>query len=160
MKIRQAWCIVVGNESICKRRDIASLVIRDNRDNQLSRITIITTITRKMKNTIKSHKNFDFRENDGVVSSSFFIKWRPMKFEKPEYGLVVTKKNFPAAHDRNYAKRRLREWIRANKLPDDRDVIFIARKSILETDHDFGIKQVKRALKEIYNPNSAKKMKV
>ena len=102
-----------------------------------------------MKNTIKSHKNFKFPENNWIVQGPFHFKWRDKLFEAAEYGLVVTKKTFPKAVDRNRAKRLLRVWIMANKLPKDRDILFVARPSILNTTREEGVRHVKSVIKRI-----------
>jgi len=102
-----------------------------------------------MKNTIKSHKNFRFPENNWIVQGPFHFKWRPKLFEAAEYGLVAAKKTFPGAVRRNRAKRLLRVWIMANKIPRGFDVLFIARPSILETTREDGIRHVKTALKRM-----------
>jgi len=102
-----------------------------------------------MKNTIKSHKNFKFPENNWITCGSFHLKWRPKLFETAQYGLVVAKKIFPQAVNRNRAKRLLRVWIQANRLPTDMDVLFIARPSILDTKMPEGINRVRTAINKI-----------
>ena len=102
-----------------------------------------------MKNTIKSHKNFKFPESNWIVQGPFHFKWRDKLFDGAEYGLVVTKKTFPTAVARNRAKRLLRVWIMANKLPQGHDLLFVARPSVLETARKDGIRHVKTALKKM-----------
>jgi len=102
-----------------------------------------------MKNTIKLHKNFKFPENNWLTEGPLHLKWRPKLFESPQFGFVATKKTFPRAVDRNRAKRLLRIWIRANTLPKDLDLLFVARPSILEINYLDGAHLVKTVVKKI-----------
>jgi ribonuclease P protein component len=80
---------------------------------------------------------------------TFIIKYRKKKHEISEHGFVASKKNFPHAVQRNRAKRLLREWTRLCKLPDEIDVILIARSEILSTTLKDGLGQVAAAIKKI-----------
>ena len=80
---------------------------------------------------------------------AFIIKWRAKKHGTAEYGLVVSKKTFPTAVARNRAKRLLRAWLAQTGLLNDFDILFIAKRQILETDLDDGIKQIKTVFKKI-----------
>lgn len=103
-----------------------------------------------MRNTIKKHADFLMQENDLTARSAFFlIRAKKAKFpDDARYGLIVTKKTFKHAVDRNRAKRLLRDWIAFNEkfLRDDLDYVFIARRAILETDRESGRTAMKKAL--------------
>ena len=102
-----------------------------------------------MKNTIKSHQNFDFGNCKPCIMPALLMKFREKKFETGQYGLIASKRTFKLAVDRNRAKRLLRDWIQQNKLPKDFDILFIARSQILETAQKEGIVQMKKALRKI-----------
>ena len=88
-----------------------------------------------MRNTIKNHKDFTIENEDATARCAYcLIRARHIRFPgDPQYGLVVTKRTFRNAVDRNRAKRLLREWIRQNErhMRDDLDYVFIARSMIL-----------------------------
>ena len=111
-----------------------------------------------MRNTIKKHQNFLIGENDiNARCALFFVRARPAHFtEDPQYGLVVTKKLFKFAVDRNRAKRLLRDWIRFNEkyMCDNLDYIFIARRGILQTNRTNGREAMRKALHYIKKLNS------
>lgn len=105
------------------------------------------------RKTIRNHKDFLTAPNDlMVLSDCFILKVKPAKIAgDARYGLVVTKKTFKLAVQRNRAKRLLRDWIAFNEqfmLPD-LDYIFIARSGILNSDRENGRAQVFRAFKKI-----------
>jgi ribonuclease P protein component len=103
-----------------------------------------------MKNTIKAHKNFDFEGAGSVAMPSFFLKYRPKKFDHGQYGLIASKRTFPLAVHRNRAKRLLREWIRkSGGLPEHLDFLIIARAEILKTRLAGGSGQMRKALKKV-----------
>jgi len=102
-----------------------------------------------MKNTIKAHKNFMFRDSEMLPMPAFFTKFRPKLFATGQYGLVVSKRVFRLAVVRNRAKRLLRAWIYRSKLPKDFDVIFIARPKIFETKLSDGVGQMRKVLKQV-----------
>jgi ribonuclease P protein component len=102
-----------------------------------------------MKNTIKAHKNFDFKNEIAAIERSFIMKCRAPIHESPEYGLIAAKRTFRRAVDRNRAKRMLREWIAGAGRPADQDVLLIARTAILETTMPDGVRQMAKALKKI-----------
>ena len=108
---------------------------------------------RDMRNTIKKHKDFLIGENDlNARCAMFFVRARPTHFkEDPQYGLVVTKKNFKLAVARNRAKRLLRDWIRFNEkhMSNDLDYIFIARTPILTATRTEGRNEMRKALNYI-----------
>ncbi len=106
--------------------------------------------------TILNHKDFLVSSNDvhGFVvrTDDFMVKTKSSKeYGNNRYGLVVTKKNFKFAVQRNRAKRLLRDWIAFNEdlmLPD-LDYILIAKTSVLECSREKGRKAMRDAFKEI-----------
>lgn len=79
----------------------------------------------------------------------FFVRACPARFpDDPQYGLIVTKRLFKLAVDRNRAKRLLRDWIKFNEngMCNDLDYIFIARHSILNTTRTDGRTAMRKAL--------------
>lgn len=111
-----------------------------------------------MRNTIKNHKDFIRSETDIEAKSAFFfIRAKPaIKSKDPRYGLIVTKKTFKLAVERNRAKRLLRDWIRFNEklLSDNLDYIFIARRPILDAGREDGRIALKKALNYIKKQNA------
>lgn len=108
---------------------------------------------RVMRNTIKQHYNFLMSERDmNARCALFFVRARPARFPNdPQYGLIVTKKLFKFAVNRNRAKRLLRDWIRFNEkyMCDDLDYIFIARRDILNATRTDGRTAMHKALNYI-----------
>lgn len=104
-----------------------------------------------MRNTIKNHNDFAMGDNDPTARSAmFFIRSKPAKFpDDPRYGLIVTKKTFKFAVDRNRAKRLLRDWIAYNEklMRGDADYVFIARRAILNATRADGRVAMKKALR-------------
>lgn len=111
-----------------------------------------------MRNTIKKHHNFLISDKDiNARSTIFFIRARPSrKLNEPQYGLIVTKKTFKLAVDRNRAKRLLRDWIRFNEkhMCDNLDYIFIARKNILHATRSDGRDSMRKSLNYIKKINA------
>lgn len=103
-----------------------------------------------MRNTIKKHYNFLSSESDiSARTQDFFIRARPARIsDDPQYGLIVTKRTFKLAVNRNRAKRLLRDWIHFNEkhMSDDLDYIFIARYSILTASREDGREEMRKAL--------------
>lgn len=103
-----------------------------------------------MRNTIKRHTDFLPGDDDiDARSAWFFVRAKKVKQpDDPRYGLVVTKKTFKLAVQRNRAKRLLRDWLRFNEksLRKDLDYIFIARRNILNATRDEGREAMKKAL--------------
>ncbi len=103
-----------------------------------------------MRDTIKKHKDFVAGDNDLTARNAcFLIRAKRTKFPgDARYGLIVTKKVFKHAVDRNRAKRLLRDWIAFNQklLRDEWDYVFIARGAILNTDRESGREAVRKAL--------------
>lgn len=110
-----------------------------------------------MRQTIRKHKDFMVRENDPVVKTPLFIvRSRPTLWDgDAKYGLIVTKKTFRLAHDRNRAKRLLRVWIRMceSDMNSKMDYIFIARAAILNATLPVGIETMNKALQQLLNDN-------
>lgn len=103
-----------------------------------------------MRDTIKNHKHFIMHPDDPVAKSSYFlVRVCPTRWPgNAQYGLIVTKRTFRHAVDRNRAKRLLREWIRRyeNYMRPDLDYIFIARAPILGATRDQGYESIRKAL--------------
>jgi len=120
--------------------------------NHLSLITDGDTIT-IMKNTIKKHSDFTFPDDAPTYRCDLFmVKSRPARVpDHGEYGLIVSKKKFRRATQRNRAKRLIRAWIFAgsNKLPPNLDFLFIARDKILESDFATGQGHIKSAIAKL-----------
>lgn len=104
-----------------------------------------------MRNTIKNHNDFAMGDNDPTARCAmFFVRTKSAKFpDDPRYGLIVTKKTFKFAVDRNRAKRLLRDWIAYNEklMRDDADYVFIARRAILNATRTDGRVAMKKALR-------------
>ena len=103
-----------------------------------------------MRDTIKRHKDFAVGEDDGTARCAYFlIRARTTLFPgDARYGLIVTKRTFRHAVDRNRAKRLLREWLHRYQdyLRPDLDYIFIARPSIFEATRLEGYLAMRKAL--------------
>ena len=110
-----------------------------------------------MKNTIKSHKDFDFDGTKSIAMPAFYVKYRPRRFESGEYGLIASKRNFPTAVKRNRAKRLMRAWLGKCKLPSKYDILLIAKSEILETKIEDGVGQMAKAIKKIKSSKTNKK---
>jgi len=112
-----------------------------------------------MRDTIKNHKDFAAGENDPTARSALFlVRAKPAKFpDDARYGLIVTKRTFKLAVDRNRAKRMLRDWLRFNEkwLRPELDYIFIARRAILNASRLDGRVAMKKALRYIYKTYGA-----
>lgn len=103
-----------------------------------------------MRDTIKRHIDFSITDADQMArSAGFLVRMRPTRFPgRARYGLVVTKRTFRHAVDRNRAKRLLRVWIRATDkmMRPEFDYIFIARPDILKWSTNDGVGAMRRAL--------------
>lgn len=108
-----------------------------------------------MRNTIKNHNDFKTdRAYPYAPTGLFTIRTRPCKFPgDARYGLVVTKRNFRFAVQRNRVKRLLRDWIAfaENYMCDDMDYVFYAHPEILGDDvnRDMGREKMVAALRNI-----------
>lgn len=107
------------------------------------------------RKTIKKHDDFaTVLDAPSARSAYFFIRTKKAKFENDaRYGLVVTKKTFKHAIDRNRAKRLLRDWIAYNEslLRPDWDYIFIVKRDIFCADRYSGRNAMKKALRYLQN---------
>lgn len=116
-----------------------------------------------MRNTIKNHIDFATdRSCPYATTDLFIIRTRPAKFENDaRYGLVVTKRNFRFAVERNRAKRLLRDWIRFAEqyMCDNLDYVFFANANILNetVTREIGRDTMVRALQNIKNRNDSLK---
>jgi ribonuclease P protein component len=107
------------------------------------------------RNTIKKHSDFVAGESDPMARCAYFlVRAKPAKYQDDaRYGLIVTKKTFKHAIDRNRAKRMIRDWIAYNEnmMRSDWDYIFIIRRDILDTDRESGRTAMKKALQYLKN---------
>ncbi len=117
-----------------------------------------------MRNTIKKHDDFLVGPDDfNARCAMFFVRARPARFSNDaRYGLIVTKKTFKLAVDRNRAKRMLRDWIRfnENQMCNELDYVFIARRPLLFSGRTDGRTAMKKALhyiKRTYEKSRKKK---
>ncbi len=103
-----------------------------------------------IRDTIKNHADFAMGENDPVAKSAYFLV-RAKRAKLPDdarYGMIVTKKTFKHAVDRNRAKRMLRDWIAhcEHMMCPEWDYVFIIRRAIIEADRTSGRDAMKKAL--------------
>ena len=103
-----------------------------------------------MRKTIKKHIDFATTPDDlSGLSAYFIVRAKYAKYPNDaRYGLVVTKRTFKHAVDRNRAKRLLRDWIHFHDdmmLPN-LDYIFVARAPILNATRDEGRVAMRKAL--------------
>ncbi|MBQ2017260.1 MAG: ribonuclease P protein component [Alphaproteobacteria bacterium] len=103
-----------------------------------------------IRDTIKRHEDFAMGENDPVAKSAFFLA-RAKSAKHPDdarYGIIVTKKTFKHAVDRNRAKRLIRDWIAFNEnlMNPEWDYVFVIRRAILDADRASGRDAMKKAL--------------
>ena len=103
-----------------------------------------------IRDTIKNHSDFAAGDNDPTARSAFFlVRTKPAKHpDDARFGLIVTKKTFKHAVDRNRAKRLIRDWFEHNEkmMRDDWDYIFVIRRDILNADRDSGREAMRKAL--------------
>jgi len=105
------------------------------------------------RKTIRAHRDF-ITKLDDFKSSHYFFMVRAKKAKIPgdaRYGIIVAKKFFKLAVQRNRAKRLVRDWISANEhlMNDNLDYIFVLRDTILNADCISGRKQMAYALRRI-----------
>ncbi|MBR5153654.1 MAG: ribonuclease P protein component [Alphaproteobacteria bacterium] len=102
------------------------------------------------RNTIKNHADFAPNNNDPTARCAFFLaRTKSAKFpDDPRYGMIVTKKSFKHAVDRNRAKRLLRDWIEFNEnmMCPEWDYVFVIRRDILSASRTEGRDAMKKAL--------------
>ena len=103
-----------------------------------------------IRNTIKNHADFAMGENNPVARCAFFlVRAKPAKHpDDARFGMIVTKKTFKHAVDRNRAKRLLRDWIAFNEkmMRPEWDYVFIIRRAIIDADRTTGRTAMKKAL--------------
>ena len=103
-----------------------------------------------IRDTIKKHSDFAMGENDPTARCAFFlVRAKIAKLPNDaRYGLIVTKRTFKHAIDRNRAKRLLRDWIEFNEkmLVPEYDYVFVARRDILTADRTSGRTAMGKAL--------------
>lgn len=105
------------------------------------------------RKTIRNHRDFFVPQNGlSVATDCFFAKAKPAKIPcDARYGLIVSKRNFKFAVQRNRAKRLMRDWITANEdlMSPELDYVFVVYKPVLDCDCENGRKQIKSALSKI-----------
>ncbi len=103
-----------------------------------------------IRDTIKKHADFVARENDPVARCAYFlVRAKKAKFPNDaRYGMIVTKKTFKHAVDRNRAKRMMRDWIAFNEhmMRPEWDYVFIIRRDIANADRLSGRVAMRKAL--------------
>lgn len=103
-----------------------------------------------IRDTIKKHDDFAVGTNDPTARCAYFlVRAKKAKYENDaRYGIIVTKKTFKHAVDRNRAKRVLRDWIAYNEelLHPEWDYVFVVRRDILSADREEGRLAMKKAL--------------
>lgn len=102
------------------------------------------------RNTIKKHEDFAMGDGDLTAKSAYFlVRAKIAKIPgDARYGMIVTKKTYKHAVDRNRAKRMLRDWIAHNEhmMRPEWDYVFIIRRAMLEADRTSGRVAMKKAL--------------
>ena len=115
------------------------------------------------RKTIRKHMDFITPPDCLMARGSFFvIKTKPAKIPNDaRYGLVVTKKSFKLATQRNHVKRLIRDWIAYNQdlMSPELDYIFILNPSVLDKNRENGRKEIQKAFEKILKllKNSANK---
>ena len=103
-----------------------------------------------MRKTIKNHGDFAMTPDDlSGLSSYFIVRAKYAKYPNDaRYGLVVTKRTFKHAVDRNRAKRLLRDWIQFHQdmMLSNMDYVFVARAPILNATREEGRTAMCKAL--------------
>ncbi|WP_201510447.1 ribonuclease P protein component [Psychrobacter aquaticus] len=70
--------------------------------------------------------------------------------DKPRVGMAITKRKVPTAVARNLIKRQIREQFRTKALKlENKDIVFIVKKSIKDIDTKELINQINNILKKI-----------
>lgn len=102
------------------------------------------------RDTIKNHADFVVGDNEPTARCAYFlVRAKNAKFpDDARYGIIVTKKTFKHAVDRNRAKRLLRDWLAFHEkmLRPEWDYVFIIRRAILDADRTAGRVAMKKAL--------------
>ena len=105
------------------------------------------------RKTIRNHNDF-LTPRDGIFARAecFIVRTKLAKYpENPRYGIIVTKRNFKLAVQRNRAKRLLRDWIANSEhlMIDDFDYVFIVNDKVFDATRDQGRKFMAKVLKKI-----------
>lgn len=112
------------------------------------------------RKTIRNHADFLVPQNSPWTRNACFnTKVRPVKFQdSPRYGIVVSKRLFKLATERNRAKRLLRDWIAYNEdlMQPEFDYIFIANDEILGCSREMGRKLMENAINKISKKHEQK----
>ena len=95
----------------------------------------IQRIGREQRLRLKS--DFENLRDQGMSRSNTFLVVRtvPNGLKHSRYGFIVSKRTSPLAVNRNRIKRILRDVISRIPLREERDILFIARKSALNATH-------------------------
>lgn len=105
--------------------------------------------------SLKSKKEFQaiFAEDVKFITSSFVVYiYKNENNADLRYGLIASKKQFPTAVERNFAKRRLRSiltLIHQEAQAPALDMIIIARKNILKSNFAYMQKSMKKLIKSV-----------
>lgn len=109
------------------------------------------------RKTIRNHRDFYVSPNDiSVWCELFVVKAKPAKiYGDARYGIIVTKRSFKHAVDRNRAKRVMRDWIAFNEdlMIPDFDYVFIPRVGVLDAERDIGRANIGKLLNKISKKN-------
>ena len=105
------------------------------------------------RKTILKHDDF-VTPKDGISSHCeyFMVRTKPAKIPNdPRYGIIVSKRTFKLAVQRNRAKRMLRDWIAVNEniMNPDLDYVIIAFNTILGASRDLGREKMRKILRRI-----------
>lgn len=111
--------------------------------------------------TIQKHKDFFSSPKEHSCATPLFVLKTHVNpnGDAPRYGIVVSKRLFKLAVQRNRAKRLLRDWIAFNEqnMLDNMDYIFIARFAILDSDRETGRAMVHNAIRQLSIHHGTKK---
>ena len=89
--------------------------------------------------SLKNKSDFDliFEKNNLKISSDEFSALLVFKNKKEiNYGFIFPKKNIHLAVDRNFAKRSAKEMLKTLNQKKGFDIVFLARKKIINFDKD------------------------
>ena len=89
--------------------------------------------------SLKNKSDFDliFEKNNLKISSDEFSALLVFKNKKEiNYGFIFPKKNIHLAVDRNFAKRSAKEMLNTLNQNKGFDIVFLARKIIINFDKD------------------------
>ena len=105
------------------------------------------------RKTIRNHRDFFVPSTELMAADDcFLIKAKPAKIQNDaRYGIIVSKKTFKLAVQRNRAKRLIRDWVAFNEhlMDADLDYIFIPHYAILDVNREDGRKKMEKSFKKI-----------